>query len=163
MTDDSTKGGSSLFVASSLAVTSSCEGTKMSPPWGGGEVWAPGTGTISWLSSEARRAMTDDPSKGGGHVVPSFVANSSCTMRRRQNVSVLGRRRRLGASRRGAGVLGSWFRVFLGFIWGPRLRGGGGAWRGRSGPLRAFRRPRSSFLAIILVIIRKNAFFTGSS
>merc|ERR1712081_96515 len=73
MTDDSTKGGSSLFVASSLAVTSSCEGAKTSPPWGGGDVWAPGAGTISWLSSESRRAMTDDPSEGGG---TSFLASS---------------------------------------------------------------------------------------
>ena len=73
MTDDSTKGGSSSFVASSLAVTSSSEGAKTSLPSGGGDLWAPGTGTISWLLSEARRAMTDDPTEGGG---TSFLASS---------------------------------------------------------------------------------------
>ena len=73
MTDDSTEGGSSSFVASSLAVTSSSEGTKTSPSWGGGDIWAPGTGTISWSTSEARRAMTDDPTEGGD---TSFLAPS---------------------------------------------------------------------------------------
>ena len=41
MTDNSTEGGRSSFIASSLAVTSLCEGAKTSPSWGGGDVWAP--------------------------------------------------------------------------------------------------------------------------
>ena len=79
MTDDSTEGGSSSFVVSSLAVTSSSEGAKTSPSWGGGDVWAPGTGTISWSTSEARRAMTDDPTEGGdtSFPAPSLVAAAS--------------------------------------------------------------------------------------
>ena len=34
MTDDSTEGGSTLFIASSLAAASLCEGAKTSPSWG---------------------------------------------------------------------------------------------------------------------------------
>ena len=52
MTDDSTKGGSSLFIASSLAVASPCKGAKTSPSWGGGDVWAPGAGELGfWVPS----------------------------------------------------------------------------------------------------------------
>ena len=79
MTDDSTERGSSSFVAPSLTVTSSSEGAKTSPPWEGGDAWAPGTGTISWSSSEARRAMTDDPSERGdtSFLAPSLVTAAS--------------------------------------------------------------------------------------
>ena len=48
MTDDSTEGGSTLFIASSPAAASPCEGAKTSPSWGGGDVWAPGTGELGF-------------------------------------------------------------------------------------------------------------------
>ena len=52
MTDDSTEGGSTLFIASSLAAASPCEGAKTSPSWGGGNVWAPGAGELGfWVPS----------------------------------------------------------------------------------------------------------------
>ena len=52
MTDNSTERGSTLFIASSPAAASPCEGTKMSPSWGGGDVWAPGTGELGfWVPS----------------------------------------------------------------------------------------------------------------
>ena len=52
MTDDSTEGGSTLFIASSLAAASPCEGAKTSPSWGGGDVWAPGAGELGfWVPS----------------------------------------------------------------------------------------------------------------
>ena len=52
MTDDSTEGGSTLFIASSLTAASPCKGAKTSPSWGGGDVWAPGTGELGfWVPS----------------------------------------------------------------------------------------------------------------
>ena len=48
MTDNSTEGGSTLFIASSLAAASPCEGAKTSLFWGGGDVWAPGAGELGF-------------------------------------------------------------------------------------------------------------------
>ena len=50
MTDDSTEGGRTSFIASSPAAAAPCGGAKTCPSWGGGDVLAPGAGELGfWI------------------------------------------------------------------------------------------------------------------
>ena len=66
MIDDSTEGVDSSSVDSSLTVTTSGEGAKTSPPWGGEGAWAAGCGTAPWALDAARGAVTDAFPEGDG-------------------------------------------------------------------------------------------------